>query len=103
MARLVKNHSTNINGLVKWLEKMSKTPEIKTITPACLSHANGREGHLIIKVSRKTNKGYKLIARKGRLVQEVYIVTKIGEEKVSEIIKKANPFSSQKKKNSQGN
>ena len=98
MGRLVQNHSTNINGLIKWLNKMSQSPEIKTITPACLSHSNGREEQLTIKVSRKTNEGYKLIARKGKSVQEVYLVTKLEEKNIYELIAKTNPYASQKKK-----
>ncbi len=98
MARLVQNHSTNINGLIKWLEKMSQSAEIKTITPACLSYAHGREEQLTLKVSRKTREGYKLIARKGKLVQEVYIVTKLEEKYIYKIIDNASSHLSQKKK-----
>ncbi len=98
MGRLVKNHSTNINGIIKWLEKLSQSPEIKTITPACLSHTNGREEQLILKVSRKTTEGYKLIARKGKLVQEIYLVTKLEEKRVYELIDITNPYISLKKK-----
>ncbi len=98
MARLVKNHSTNINGLIKWLNKISQSPEIKTITPACLSHANGREEKLTLKISRKTIEGYKLIARKGKLVQEVYLVTRLEEKNLFELIEKTNPYVSAKKK-----
>ena len=101
MARVVQNHSTHINGLITWLEKISYRPEIKTITPACLSYANGRKEQLTLKISRKTKEGYKLIARKGKLVQEVYLVTKIEEGKLYEIIEDSNPYSSHKKKHFQ--
>ncbi len=92
MGRLVQNHSTNIKGLIKWLNKISENPEIKTITPACLSKANGIEEQLTLKVSRKTNVGYKLIARKGKQVQDVYLLTKIEEMKLKELIMKTNPY-----------
>ncbi len=98
MGRLVRNHSTNILGLIKWLKKMSQMPEIKTITPAVLSSSNGRMEQLTIKVSRKTSEGYKLIARKGKLVQEVYIVTSLEMKNIREIIENTNPYISQKKK-----
>ena len=98
MGRLVKNHSTNIDGLIKWLEKMSESNEIKTITPACLSKAKGRGEKLTLKVSRKTSEGFRLLARKGKIVQEVYLVTKLNKENVNDLINNANPYTSQKKK-----
>ena len=98
MARVVQNHSTNIKGLIKWLKKLGQNPEIKTITPACLSQANGREEKLTLKLSRMTSEGYKLIARKGKLVQEVYLVTKLEERYLNELIDNTNPYDSAKKK-----
>ena len=98
MGRLVQNHSTNIKGLIKWLKKIAKRDEIKTVTPACLSRTNGREERLTLKVTVKTNEGFKLLARKGKLVQEVFLVTSLDEEKIKEIIEKTNPFSSRKKR-----
>ncbi len=98
MGRLVQNHSTHIEGLIKWLKNIAATDEVKTVTPASLSKTNGRGENLCLKVTVKTNEGYKLLARKGRLVQEVFIVTNLGESEVIEIIKKANPKSYRKKK-----
>ena len=98
MGRLVQNHSTNIEGLVKWLKKIAENKDIKTITPACLSKANGRGEKLQLKITIKTNEGFKLIARKGKLVQEVFIVTKLGKADITEILEKTNPSNSRKKK-----
>ena len=98
MGRLVQNHSTHIEGLVKWLKKIAKTDEIKTVTPASLSKTNGRGEKLILKVTVKTKEGYKLLARKGKLVQEVFLVTNLDEKKIADIIEKTNPNSSRKKK-----
>ena len=98
MGRLVQNHSTNIEGLLKWLKKLAENKDIKTITPACLSKANGRGEKLQLKVTIKTNEGFKLIARKGKLVQEVFIVTKLGKIEITEIIERTNPSNSRKKK-----
>ena len=75
MGRLVQNHSTNIEGLIKWLKKIATINEIKTVTPASLSKTNGRGENLVLKVTVKTNEGYKLLARKGRLVQEAVSYT----------------------------
>ena len=98
MARLVQNHSTHIEGLIKWLKRMAEVKEIKTITPASLSKTNGRGEKLVLKVTTKTKEGYKLLARKGKLVQEVFLVTSLDESEIIEIIDKTNPNSYRKKK-----
>ena len=98
MGRLVQNHSTHIEGLIKWLKKIAASNEIKTVTPASLSKTNGRGETLGLKVTVKTNEGYKLLARKGRLVQEVFLVTCLDESEIVEIIEKTNPKSYRKKK-----
>ena len=98
MGRLVHNHSTNIEGLIKWLKRIAASDEIKTVTPASLSKTSGRGEKLDIKVTVKTNEGYKLLARKGRLVQEVFLVTRLDESEIKEIIEKTNPSSYRKKK-----
>ena len=97
MGRLVQNHSTNIEGLIKWLKRLAECQDVKTITPASLSKTNGRGEKLAIKVTVKTNEGFKLLARKGQLVQEVFIVTRLDRTQVKEVIEKTNPFSSRKK------
>ena len=98
MGRLVQNHSTNIEGLIKWLKKIADNDEVKTITPASLSKANGRGEKLVLRVTIKTNEGFKLLARKGKLVQEVFIVSRLDKEELKKLIKETNPLSSQKKK-----
>ena len=98
MGRLVENHSTNIEGLIKWLKRIAERKEIQTVTPACLSKANGRGEKLKLKVTIKTTEGFKLLARKGKLVQEVFIVTRLDETELKKIIERTNPFSSRKKK-----
>ena len=98
MGRLVQNHSTNIEGLVKWLKKIASSEEIKTVTPASLSKTNGRGESLVLKVTVKTNEGYKLLARKGKLVQEVFLVTSLNKSEIIEIIENTNPKSYRKKK-----
>ncbi len=98
MGRLVQNHSTNIEGLIKWLKKIAAVDEIKTVTPASLSKTNGRGENLDLKITVKTNEGYKLLARKGKLVQEVFLVTSLNEGEIIEIIEKTNPKPYRKKK-----
>ena len=98
MGRLVQNHSTNIEGLMKWLKRLSESEGIKTVTPACLSKAKGRGERLLLKVTVRTNEGFKLLARKGKLVQEVFIVTNLDKNEIKELINKSNPISSQRKR-----
>ena len=98
MGRLVQNHSTHIEGLIKWLKRLAENEGIKTVTPASLSKAKGRGEKLVLKVTVETNEGFKLLARKGKLVQEVFIVTHLGKSEIKELIDKSNPVSSSKKR-----
>tara|TARA_Y100001968_G_scaffold250417_1_gene235469 strand:+ start:167 stop:469 length:303 start_codon:yes stop_codon:yes gene_type:complete len=98
MGRLVQNHSTHIEGLIKWLKKIAAIDDIKTVTPACLSKTNGKGEKLCLKVTVKTNEGYKLLARKGKQVQEIFIVTSLDKSDIVKIIEKTNPKSYRKKK-----
>ena len=97
MGRLVQNHSTHIEGLIKWLKKIAETDDIKTVTPASLSKTNGRGENLSLKITVKTKEGYKLLARKGKIVQEVFLVTSLDENEIIEIIERTNPKSYRKK------
>ena len=98
MGRLVQNHSTHIEGLIKWLKRLAENEDVKTVTPAALSKTKGRGEKLMLKVTVKTNEGYKLLARKGKLVQEVFIVTHLDKIEIKELINKSNPHSSQKRR-----
>ena len=98
MGRLVQNHSTHIEGLIKWLKNIAKNENVKTVTPASIFKVKGRGEKLILKITVKTKEGFKLLARKGKLVQEVFLVTHLEEVEMKEIINKTNPSSSQKKK-----
>ena len=97
MARLVQNHSTNIEGLIKWLRKIAENEEIKTVTPASLSKTNGRGEKLEIKVTIKTREGFKLLARKGKLVQEIFLVTNLEKKELRKVIEITNPYRARKK------
>ena len=87
MGRLVLNHSTNLEGLIPILQKLSLNENIKTITPATISRVKGRSFKLIIRLSVKTINGYKAIARKGKTAQEVFISTDLNKNELNQIIK----------------
>lgn len=87
--RLVWNHSTHLDGLIPVLEKLTKTTGISTITPAVLSHGRSNSPQLQIKVSVPIRGGYKLIARKGKTIQEVFIITDLDADSLKTAIDQA--------------
>ena len=97
MGRLVQNHSTHIDGLIKWLKKIAKNKDVKTVTPASLYKANGRGEKLVLRVTVKTKEGYKILARKGKLVQEVFIVTYLDMTEIKKVIESTNPNASRRR------
>lgn len=75
--RLVWNHSTHIDDLIPKLEKLLPYEGIETVTPGVISRAKKHSPKLTLRVSVPIRGGYKLIARHGKSVQEVFIVTKL--------------------------
>lgn len=73
--RLVVTHSTYVPGLIALLKKLAARPEIQTITPAVISRTNSNSPQLRLKVSVPIIGGHKLIARKGKSAQEVFVIT----------------------------
>lgn len=81
--RVVLNHSTHIPGLIAILHKLSVHPQIKTLTPAVISRGRSNAPKLRLKVSVPIRGGFKLIARKGTSVQEVFVITDLSEEQLT--------------------
>ena len=90
MGRVVKNHSTNIEGLIPVLKKLALNENINVITPAIISKARGRCSNLVIRVSVKTINGYKAIARKGNTAQEVFISTDLSKDELKKLLDVCN-------------
>ncbi len=88
MARLVITHSTYVKGLIKCLKKLSKEKGISTITPGRITKASRNCEGFVLRVSVGIQGGYKLIARNGRSVQEVFVITKYCEEELKNILRK---------------
>jgi hypothetical protein len=80
--RLVWNHSTHIPGLIPVLERLTDVEGIYTITPAVIGPARSKNPALQLKVSIPIRGGFKVIARKGKTVQEVFIVTSLNKEEL---------------------
>ncbi|HLO51501.1 MAG TPA: DUF2103 domain-containing protein [Kamptonema sp.] len=77
--RLVWNHSTHLPGLIPILERLTYYSGIQTITPAVISHVKGHIPRLTLRVSVPIRGGFKLIARRGKTVQEVFILTTLSQ------------------------
>ncbi len=88
MGRLVINHSSNLEGLIPILKKLSINQKIKTITPATISRVRGKSSKLIIRISVKTISGYKAIARKGKTAQEIFISTDLSKDELKNLLDK---------------
>jgi hypothetical protein len=84
--RLVWNHSTHLPGLIPVLEKLTSQPGVQTITPAVLGRARANSPTLKLKVSVPIRGGFKLIARKGKVFQEVFIITNLSQQALQEAI-----------------
>lgn len=77
--RVVWNHSTHLPGLIPILERLTDREGIETITPAVIGHARANVPRLQIKISVPIRGGFKLIARKGKTFQEVFVLTRLNQ------------------------
>ena len=73
--RLVRNHSTNLPGLIAILERLCHYPGVDTLTPAVIGRARSHAPQFRLKVSVPIQGGFKLIARQGKSFQEVFVTT----------------------------
>ncbi len=84
--RVVLNHSTHIPGLIAILHKLAAHADIKTLTPAVISRGRSNAPKLRLKVSVPILGGFKLIARKGSSIQEVFVITDLTAEQLTAAI-----------------
>jgi hypothetical protein len=84
--RLVWNHSTHLPGLIPHLEKLTTYAGITTVTPGVLSRAKGHIPQMKLRVSVPILGGFKLIARQGKTVQEVFVVTAMTQSELESAI-----------------
>jgi hypothetical protein len=88
-ARIVWNHSTHLPGLIPILEKLIEQPGIGTVTPGVIANVRAHAPKLRIKVSVPIRGGFKLIARKGKTVQEVFVLTELAKEQLEGALQQA--------------
>jgi hypothetical protein len=84
--RLVWNHSTHLPGLIPHLEKLITYTGITTVTPGVIGRAKGHIPKLKLRVSVPILGGFKLIARQGKTVQEVFVVTALTQSELESAI-----------------
>jgi hypothetical protein len=86
--RLVRNHSSFVDGLLPVLQELKTKPGIKSITPGRIGKTKGISSGFYVTVSVKTITGWKLIVRRGRNVQECFINCQgnMTSEKLTELI-----------------
>lgn len=84
--RLVWNHSTHIPGLIPVLERLTRIQGIQTITPGVIGRVKGHSPRMQLRVSVPIRGGFKLIARQGKTVQEVFILTTLSQDELIEAV-----------------
>lgn len=89
--RVVLNHSTHIPGLIAILRKLSTQPQIKTLTPAVISRGRSHAPKFRLKISVPIRGGFKLIARQGKSIQEVFVITELNAEQLQTAIEAVLP------------
>lgn len=87
--RLVWNHSTHLPGLIPILERLLEQTGIGTVTPGVIANVRAHSPELRVKVSVPIRGGFKLIARKGKTVQEVFVITDLDKLTLETAIAKA--------------
>ena len=92
LGRVVITHSTYVEGLIPWLKSLAGEKGIQTITPAVINRVRGRSQSLQLRVSTTIRGGYKLVARKGSSVQEVFIVTNLEESQLQSALERHRPW-----------
>lgn len=84
MARLVHNHSSIAPGLKEVLERLAdRLPDSDTIIPGRLAKCKGtRQDFALSFGAAGPVHGFKLIARKGKSTQEVFITSKMHKDEM---------------------
>lgn len=84
--RLVWNHSTHLPGLIPILEKLLECEGISTITPGRIKQTRSHIPKMKLRISVPIRGGYKAIARQGKTVQEVFILSTLEQNQLEAAI-----------------
>lgn len=74
-SKKIKREHSIINGLLPLLEKLAEDESIRSIIPGRIKPIVGNYPKVILEFKVNTDSGIKCIAKSGRSVQEVFIVT----------------------------
>jgi len=89
-ARVVLNHSTHVPGLIASLEAgalAAGAAGVTTIVPGRLARTRGGAAEaLALKVSVPVRGGFRVLARRGSMIQEVFVTTALGEEALQAVL-----------------
>ena len=91
-ARLVLNHSSHIPGLISVLERLARSLPGGRVTPGAIARcrpAFERSLRLKVSASPPISGGFKLTARRGGTVQEVFVGSNITKEALEEAVLQA--------------
>ena len=102
MGRLVITHSTYVEGLIPWLKRLAVDEAIQTITPGVIARVRGRSPGLKLRLSTPMRGGFKLMARRGATVQEVFVVTNLKPDELEQRIKASQPIQAGKSRTGVG-
>lgn len=91
LGRVVITHRTYVEGLIPWLKRLAAERAIQTVTPAVINRVRGRSQTLQLRVSSPIRGGFKLMARKGSSVQEVFVVTDLSQEQLQNVVNRVRP------------
>ncbi|MGB3238263.1 MAG: DUF2103 domain-containing protein [Geitlerinemataceae cyanobacterium] len=80
--RLVLTHSTHIPGLIPILERLTHNLGVQTITPGVIGRVRGHSPQLKLRISVPIRGGFKVLARHGKTVQEVFIIATLSQEEL---------------------
>lgn len=84
--RLVLNHSTHLPGLIRVLERLVRQDGVRTVTPGVIGSVRSHSPRFALKISVPIRGGYKLIARQGKTVQEVFVLTSLSQDGLEAVI-----------------
>ncbi|MGC9524270.1 MAG: DUF2103 domain-containing protein [Limnospira sp.] len=87
--RLVWNHSTHLQGLIPVLDRLTHHDGIQTITPGVITKVKGHCPHMKLRVSVPIRGGFKVLARAGKTVQEVFFITSLSQPELEGAIANA--------------
>ncbi|KAJ8905052.1 hypothetical protein NDN08_001564 [Rhodosorus marinus] len=84
--KLVVNHSSNLKGLLRVLNRLCRHESIIGIVPAELTSSRSNSPGLRLRVTVKTETGFKIIARQASSIQEVFVITKATRPELIEMV-----------------